>query len=67
MIFLFHAEVSGGVSDWSVSSAFPFGWQLCIRVCIPKVEGSAIFSILLDWYASHSTKDNSQAHVLHSV
>ena len=37
--FWFHAEVSGGVDDWSVSSAFPLGRQLCTHVCTPKVEG----------------------------
>ena len=40
---LFHAEVSGGMDHWSVSSAYPLGWQLCTRVCTPKVEGLQSF------------------------
>ena len=41
--FLFHAEVSGGVDNWSVSSAFPLGWQLCTRISIQKAEGLRSF------------------------
>ena len=31
------------LDDWSVSSAFPLGWQLCTHVCFPKVEGLQSF------------------------